>query len=706
MNKKRLFLAPDVAVCGNRVSVSARQVPSKQALSNKFAYALCCPILVFFFVGCTVKTSLGSILSPRLFSIGCFTFLLLFGFTFTKPNHWKITHKGLLLIAVPLVTMLIFVALVLSLKNRNKEFQYQTLHSEQVIAQTQLLLRILIDAETGMRGYVITADKRFLEPYASSTQRLSKELNTLREFVQDNPLQQERVNEIAQAASEKMAFIKNTEVTVDAGNRDAAIALVKTGEGRRIMEGVRQQIAVFLQEEERLQALRRQALDASWQQFNMLLLIGVLGNTCLTLFLAFFFNRGIKDRVQAITKNIQSVAEGKNMAAVMEGNDELAHLDKAFHKIADELDIALQKERVLTENATDVICSLDANGVFVNMNPASFKAWGYKPEELIGVHYSNFVVQEDRTRSGEAEAALLHGEILSDFENRYRHRNGTEVWMTWSATWSETAQLMICVGRDISARKQVEAFAEQQKRALEKSALELAVINQELESFSYSVSHDLRAPLRHIDGFVNLLQNNMAAKLDEKNARYLTTISQAAKQMGQLIDELLSFSRMGRAEMRTAIVNLEEIVRAALLGLQSDTHNRRIVWKFGNLPQVQGDASMLKLVMTNLLSNAIKYTRQRPEAVIEVNSLNGNPDKIIVFVRDNGAGFDMKYAGKLFGVFQRLHSMSEFEGTGIGLANVRRIIHRHGGETWAEGKVDEGATFYFSLPIVEKGQPS
>jgi len=248
------------------------------------------------------------------------------------------------------------------------------------------------------------------------------------------------------------------------------------------------------------------------------------------------------------------------------------------------------------------------------------------------------------------------------------------------------------------SRDELEMKVNERTAELVKMNDDLQAVNRELEAFTYSVSHDLRAPLRHIAGFAELLQQNSDSVLDDKGRHQITKILDAANRLDNLVDDLLAFSRIGRAETKKTTINIEQLVESVVAEIAPDTQGRNIAWRIGTLPMSYGDPSLLRLVFSNLISNAVKFTRIREQAQIEIGLLDDAPEEVIIFVRDNGVGFDMKYKDKLFGVFQRLHSHEAFEGTGIGLATVQRIVHRHGGRVWAEGAVDNGAAFFVALP--------
>jgi PAS domain S-box-containing protein len=354
------------------------------------------------------------------------------------------------------------------------------------------------------------------------------------------------------------------------------------------------------------------------------------------------------------------------------------------------------------EAVPDMIALLDLEYRIVRANKAMAAKLGMSQEQCVGIPCYQAVHGEN-----EAPPYCPYSQV---FEDELEHaveihedRLGSDFLMSVSPLHDKEGRLLggVLVARDITERKRAEdeirrLNTELEQRVDERTA-QLTAANQELEAFAYSVSHDLRAPLRHMSGFAELLQKRLEDYPDEKVHLYAATILGASKKMGTLIDDLLAFSRMGRAEIQMRKVGFNALARGVVREIRNQVKGRDIEWKIDELPNVFGDESMLRLVLVNLISNAVKFTSTRPRAEIEIGHKEDR-DEFIFFVKDNGVGFDMKYVDRIFGVFQRLHSQKEFEGTGIGLANVMRIVTRHGGKTWAEGSVGAGATFYFTLP--------
>ena len=376
-----------------------------------------------------------------------------------------------------------------------------------------------------------------------------------------------------------------------------------------------------------------------------------------------------------------------------------------------EQDRALSAERArlaaVLEATSDLVGFADADGYAMFINAAGRRMLGLGEEE--GIRHRHI---REFHPAWAAEKVLNEGIPTTlrvgtwSGETALLHRDGREIPVSQVILAQKTPEgaleWMAAVARDITERKRIEDAihvlnSDLERRVGERTA-ELTALNKELEAFSYSVSHDLSAPLRNISGFAQLLLKRVDGSLDEKSERYLATITDETRRMGILIDSLLDFSKLNRAELRRMPVNLNHLVAEVQQEWVLETQGRSIEWQVGPLPEVLGDWHLLKQVFANLLSNAIKYTRTRADARITVGCEAGSPEEVVVFVKDNGVGFDMKHAAKLFGVFQRLHSVKEFEGTGIGLANVQRIVHRHGGRVWAEAEENRGASFFLALP--------
>jgi len=415
--------------------------------------------------------------------------------------------------------------------------------------------------------------------------------------------------------------------------------------------------------------------------------------------------------------------------------------DLAFQKLELlELNMAIrsseERQRMILETAIDGFWLVDMQGKLMEVNDAYCRLSGYTKQELLNMNISELETIETNSETIE-HLQKLKEQREDRFESKHRRKDGTFFDLEISVQYREDeGGQMVVFLRDITERKQAEinilasqaklsealedsnrsrkallSVLEDQRRTqqdiytlnaelehrVEQRTEQLEVANKELEAFSYSVSHDLRAPLRHINGFISLFLENKKTAITEEELGYLNIVSNSAKEMGDLIDALLSFSRLNRAEIQKTLINSSSMISHLQEMFTEELKSRKIEIKMNKLPIIYGDHQLIKQVWTNLLSNAIKYTSKKEVASIEIGSMEEDSE-IVFFIKDNGAGFNMKYGDKLFGVFQRLHKLRDFEGIGIGLANVNRIITRHGGRCWATGEINQGATFYFSLP--------
>lgn len=439
----------------------------------------------------------------------------------------------------------------------------------------------------------------------------------------------------------------------------------------------------------------------------------LFGSLVVALVLANRLQKRISDPIITLAATARTVSERRDYSvrAPRLAADELGILTDAFNDMLSRIEqhaITSAFLSAIVESSDDAIIGKDLTGKVVSWNAGAERIFGFTAAEMVGSSIERILAPD---RPGEEQRILENAKRGEThlYETIRLRKDRTPVDLSLSVSPIRDAQGTIVgvssIARDITERKRAEEQilrlnADLEHRVQMRTA-ELTSANQELEAFTYSVAHDLRAPLRHIDAFTRILQEDFAGSFPPEAAQLLDTIRRGSENMSRLVNDLLNLAHVGRQEMKKERISLNPLISEVITDMKGETEGRDIEWRVADLPVVNGDPGLLKQVFTNLLSNSVKYTRPRQHAIIEIG-LRVMNDETVVYVRDNGVGFNMKYADKLFGVFQRLHRAEEFEGTGVGLAIVERVIKRHGGHIWAESELDKGATFYFSLEGLNK----
>jgi PAS domain S-box-containing protein len=525
-------------------------------------------------------------------------------------------------------------------------------HSRQVVTEFKNLLVLLLDSETRVRTYLITGDQLSLEAFQIEATSIGGSMTALRYLTQDDASQSSRLAEMEPLIDRRLALLSEQVRLRQGGEADAAAKVVASGKGKKLVDAIRVLITAGVAEEDALVLQdSAKAQELTTVSFRIVTVSGIL-----TLFVAGAAGLFLQREAQLRSQQESEVSVRSIMDAV-----------------------------------PDAVLVTDIEGRVVFLNPSASRLFGYVPEDLLGKPVEALVPKAYRPRHERFRAGYMQDPKVRTMATQMDicglRADGTEFPITVNLGFSEIRgeKLYIATIHDLTELRQTQRHVD-----------ELNALNQELEAFSYAVSHDLRAPLRSIDGFSQILQEEHGAQLNEGGRDCATRIRKAAQRMGMLIDDMLNLSRITRNNLSRSDVNLSALAQELATALQTNTPERET--EFAIQPGVTAfcDPGMLRIALDNLLGNSWKFTSTRSPAHIEFGQVKVNGSSAY-FVRDDGVGFDMAYAGKLFGAFQRLHEAREYSGTGIGLATVQRIVHKHGGKIWAEAEPGKGATFYFTL---------
>jgi PAS domain S-box-containing protein len=558
-----------------------------------------------------------------------------------KSNFLKRLTTVFALVTVAVVAMLI----VFFRNNEKVRLTYRAAdQTRELLSASHTFIAELRQVAAQSRGYVITGDILYRTATEKAISNCRLAYMKMKQLMPRDYVSAAAMPRIEQLMQQRIDFSRTIMDVYERTQREAALDMVASNTGRNLSDSIEKIVGGLNKKELATLSIARREYLESKSELERLFSVLIL----------FVF--------AMITLVIILVARNQRARNRYEGE-----LNTFMH---------------FFNHSNDYSCILSAEGTFERVNFRFIKDSGYRQPDLMGKPLESFVHPDDAETIRANLRSRAADQNNVDFVSRFRRSDGSYIWLEWNAGWDAAGNRIYAIGRDITARR--------------RAAQDLVDLNRELESFSYSVSHDLRAPLRAVNGYATILAEDYSGKLDADANAMIETIKRNAVRMGELIDGLLAFSRLGRKELVTTRLDMNALVDSAIEELNA-ANTMPVSWIRPGLPEALGDRLLIRQVWLNLLSNALKYSRHRQQIVIETGSYQSE-EGIVYFVRDNGAGFDMTYYEKLFGVFQRLHSQEEFEGTGIGLAMIARIIARHHGRIWAESAPREGACFYFCLP--------
>jgi PAS domain S-box-containing protein len=677
------------------LAVAWRRVSGEEILLSRWTLGIAAVMFpVLFIAFSTVMRDDSKITRVGQFMLAV-AVAVLCAFGVRKFNRAKVAVKGLLLISIPIIFVLGVLGLVLHLKRQNEYAQFWSLHSREVIVEGESLTVSLQEIESGVRGFVITGNTEYSRSFDDLTRRVSQQSARLRELVSDNPEQLARAARLEETAARRAAQAGKIMALMNAGEKDSAVREVSSGVGKRIMDEFYGQQADFLEEESRLENERQQNLAASWQQFDYLLAAGTSAVVLLAVALSFIFSRGISRRIQILKQNAQALASGRELTEPMEGNDEISDLDSVFHRMARSLAEASRKEQAVIANAPDVIGSLDSDGCFVNVSPASLNLWGYRPDEITGCRFSDFATAENANGTVDSDALIKTKAPITNFENGFRHRDGSLVNMMWNAQWSEADGLTFFVARDITeSRRSREQLKEARDAALESARLK--------SEFLANMSHEIRTPMNGVIGMTGLL---LDTELSTQQEEYIKSIESSADALLTIINDILDFSKIEAGHLRFEKIDfdLRATVEHSVEMLAERAHAKGIEIASlvpSDVPTVlRGDPGRLRQILINLIGNAVKFT-ESGEVIVCINKQSETDSHTLLHfdIKDTGIGIAPEAQGRLFQAFVQADGSTtrKYGGTGLGLAISKQLVELMGGEIGVNSVLGEGSTFWFT----------